>query len=108
MLFRERTLNLLDHLARQGIPKSIRVDDFPAIDIDAELAEAPAYNFNFRLRLFPQRRCHTGSNYFLYWSNRAVVYDDSFHSFTSTSVTYRKLSYVYAAHPIKVAFVCLV
>ena len=77
----EQRLYLFHDLTWRRIPKAIRVNNFPVINIDTELAKTAPYRFYLYVIFFSQLCCHTGSHHLFDGSNRAVMDCDSLHSF---------------------------
>lgn len=68
-----------DDLARSWIPEAARLDYFPLVEQDAELAESALHRFNLNARFPSQLRCHTGSQRAFDGSHRAVTNRNIFH-----------------------------
>ena len=78
-LLREQRPYLFYDFTRSRIPEAIRVNDFPIIDINTELAKPAPYDLYLRVILFPQLGRHTGSHHLLDGSYGTVTNRDFFH-----------------------------
>ena len=96
-LLGEQRLYFFHDLTWSGIPKAVRVNNFPVIHIDTELPESTPYRLHLYVVFLSQSGCHTGSHHLLDGSQRAVMNDYSFHGLyspldeTSISVVCRLL-----------------
>jgi len=73
ILVNEQRLELFYNLVCGRIPKAIRVNNLPLININTELTKSAFDGFYLYVVFFTQLGCHTGSRHLLDRSNKTIM-----------------------------------